>query len=53
MHVVEMLFRNLVAGNLPASVDRNWLMSVQRGILAEGEREGGDRGQVSQGGSNH
>ena len=28
-----MLFRNLVAGNLPARVDTNWLMRVQSGIL--------------------
>ena len=41
--MVEMLFRNLVAGNFPARDDRYWLMSVQRGILPKG------RGFVKQG----
>ncbi len=33
MHVVEMLFRNFVAGNLAANCARYWLSSAQSGIL--------------------
>lgn len=39
MHVLAMLFRNLVAGNLLASWDRCWFSRAQSGMLEEEEVE--------------